>query len=103
MCDTDGFCSSAMLWLYLKHFFPRADLNFVCHEHKEHGLEDIIDTIEDSDYDFHERLKEHGKDVVVIDHHEAERYSENAIVVNNQLSERYPNKSLCGAGNLISR
>ena len=43
-------------------------------------------------------LKEHGKDVVVIDHHEAERYSENAIVVNNQLSERYPNKSLCGAG-----
>ena len=110
-CDTDGFCSSAMLWLYLKHFFPRADLNFICHEHKEHGLEDIIDTVEDSDYDlvilpdssssdydFHERLKEHGKDVVVIDHHEAERYSENAIVVNNQLSERYPNKSLCGAG-----
>ena len=111
MCDTDGFCSSAMLWLYLKHFFPRADLNFICHEHKEHGLEDIIDTVEDSDYDlvilpdssssdydFHERLKEHGKDVVVIDHHEAEHYSENAIVVNNQLSERYSNKSLCGAG-----
>ena len=111
MCDTDGFCSSAMLWLYLKHFFPRADLNFVCHEHKEHGLEDIIDTVEDSDYDlvilpdssssdydFHKRLKEHGKDVIVIDHHEAERYSENAIVVNNQLSERYSNKSLCGAG-----
>lgn len=109
--DADGICSAAMTWLYIKHFYPDAKINYISHEHKAHGLDDIIEQVLESDYDLiicpdasssdyeeHERLKEAGKEVLVIDHHEAEKYSENAIVINNQLSEKYSNKGLCGAG-----
>lgn len=109
--DTDGVCSAAMMWLYIKHFFPNAMLDYVCHEHKSHGLDDIISEVLESDYDLiicpdassfdfeeHRLLKEAGKDVLVIDHHDAPSYSENAVVINNQLSEKYTNKFLCGAG-----
>lgn len=109
--DCDGFCSSAIMWLYIKHFWPEADLHYICHENKAHGLDDLIDNVENSDYDLvicpdassfdyteHERLAKVGKSVLVLDHHSAPRYSENAIVVNNQLSPNYHNKGLCGAG-----
>lgn len=109
--DCDGFCSSAILWLYIKHFWPEANLHFVCHENKAHGLDDLIDDVEESDFDLvicpdassfdyteHERLAKVGKKVLVLDHHSAPKYSENAIVVNNQLSPNYYNKGLCGAG-----
>jgi len=120
-CDADGFTSSAILWLYIKHIFPNADLHFTVHTHKQHGLDDKIDWLEDNpDYDLvlcpdsssydkeeHRRLGELGMDVICLDHHEQEydtkgnpiiSDSANAIVVNNQLSPDYPNKSLCGAG-----
>ena len=109
--DTDGYCSSAMIYLYIKDFYPEAKLEYICHEHKQHGLEDIIEKVEESnydliilpdassnDYDCHKRLHDMNKDVLVIDHHEAEKYSEYAIVINNQLSKNYPNKSFSGAG-----
>ena len=119
--DCDGFTSSAILWLYVKHLFPDALMEFVVHEHKQHGLNDKIDWIEDhSDCDIvivpdagsydikeHARLEELGIDCLVLDHHE-QLYDEqgqpviskckNTIIVNNQLSPRYANKSLCGAG-----
>ena len=38
-----------------------------------------------------------GIDVLVLDHHEAEKFSEYACVINNQLCD-YPTKSLSGAG-----
>jgi len=120
-CDADGFTSSAILWLYIKHIFPNADLHFTVHTHKQHGLDDKIDWLEDNpDYDLvlcpdsssydkeeHRRLGELGMDVICLDHHEQEydtkgnpiiSDSANTIVVNNQLSPDYPNKSLCGAG-----
>lgn len=109
--DADGYTSSAMLWLYIKEFYPNANLNYYCHEHKSHGLDDRIDELVNSDYNLilcldsssfdieeHARLKEVGIDVLVIDHHDAPSYSENAIVINNQLSSKYDNKGLCGAG-----
>ena len=37
------------------------------------------------------------ENVLVIDHHEAEKYSEHACVINNQMCD-YPTKSLSGAG-----
>ena len=119
--DADGFTSSAILWLYIKHIFPNANLEFTVHTHKQHGLDDKIDWIEDearwdlvicpdaSSYDKeeHTRLGECGMDVICLDHHEQE-YDKNGkpiisdglntIVVNNQLSPAYANKSLCGAG-----
>jgi len=50
-----------------------------------------------NDYEVHSTLRERGVDVLVIDHHEAERISENACVINNQLCD-YPTKSLSGVG-----
>ena len=42
-------------------------------------------------------LKNNGIDVLVIDHHEADKISENACIINNQLCD-YPTKSLSGVG-----
>ena len=119
--DCDGFTSSSILWLYIKHIFPNADLNFTLHEHKQHGLDDKIDwleTLNDVDliicpdsasYDIeeHERLADLNIDCLVLDHHEQQydtngnpiiSRAKNTVVVNNQLSLMYSNKSLCGAG-----
>lgn len=119
--DADGFTSSAILWLYIKHIFPDAHLSFTVHEHKTHGLEDKIDwLIEDNQVDLVicadaasynveevKRLAEINTDVCILDHHSQEYdndgnpitiTSSNAVVVNNQLSPKYTNKSLCGAG-----
>ena len=49
------------------------------------------------DYDFHKKIKKAGRQIIILDHHEAEHVSEDAIVINNQLSN-YPNKELSGAG-----
>jgi len=120
-CDADGFTSSAILWLYIKHIFPEARLDFTVHEHKQHGLDDKIDWIYDEakwdlvilpdagsyDVEEHRTLGELGMDVICLDHHD-QLYDDkgnpvvsnlpNTIVVNNQLSPKYSNKSLCGAG-----
>lgn len=119
--DCDGFTSSSILWLYIKNIFPDAQLSFSVHEHKQHGLDDKIDWIEDNpaydlvivpdagsyDIEEHLRLGELGIDCLILDHHEqlydtdgnpiVSKYP-NTIIVNNQLSPTYENKSLCGAG-----
>jgi single-stranded-DNA-specific exonuclease len=48
-------------------------------------------------FDEHQQLKNKNIDVLVIDHHEAEKVSEAACIINNQLCD-YPSKSLSGAG-----
>ncbi len=83
------------------------------HSGKQHGLEDLIEEIENeydspalvilpdsssNDYEYHARLKAIGVDILVLDHHEAEHESLDAVVINNQLSENYKNKELTGAG-----
>lgn len=50
-----------------------------------------------NDYDEHRALKDKGVDVLVIDHHEADKISEYACIINNQLCD-YPTKSLSGVG-----
>lgn len=119
--DCDGFTSSSILWLYIKHIFPDARLEFTLHDHKQHGLDDKVSWICDeakwdlvicpdaASYDVkeHKALGELGMDIICLDHHE-QLYdkegnpvipdSPNTIVVNNQLSPNYANKSLCGAG-----
>ena len=120
-CDADGFTSSAILWLYIKHIFPAAKLEFTVHEHKQHGLNDKVTWITDEarwdlvicpdagsyDVEEHLALGELGMDVICLDHHEQLYDSQGnpvisnlptTIVVNNQLSPEYFNKSLCGAG-----
>ena len=119
--DCDGFTSSSILWLYIKHIFPDARLEFTLHDHKQHGLDDKVTWICDEakwdlvicpdaasyDVEEHRALGELGMDVICLDHHEQLYDKEgnpvisnlpNTIVVNNQLSPNYSNKSLCGAG-----
>ena len=107
-CDADGFTSSSILWLYIKHIFPKARLEFTVHEHKQHGLNDKIEWITDEakwdlvicpdagSYDIKEHLAlgELGMDVICLDHHE-QLYDDQGnpvisnlpttVVVNNQL------------------
>ena len=112
--DCDGFTSSAVLINYLYDLFPawvENHLTWFMHEGKQHGLSDlslepesvglykliIIPDASSNDYKYHEVLHERGIDIVVLDHHEAERISPYATIINNQLSD-YPNKEMSGVG-----
>lgn len=111
-CDTDGFTSAAIIWLYIKRIAPDINLEFTVHSGKQHGLEDTIDEVinrkdlsliiipdaSSNDYVYHHELRTAGIPILVLDHHLAEYYSPDAVVINNQLSERYLNKELTGAG-----
>lgn len=108
--DCDGYTSAALLINYLNCLFPAFVQNNIIyrfHSGKEHGI--ILETIpvdvslviapdsSSNDYEVHKQLAERQVDVLVIDHHEAERVSEFACVINNQLCD-YPTKSLSGVG-----
>jgi single-stranded-DNA-specific exonuclease len=106
----DGYTSASHLINYLNCLFPsfvQNNIYYRLHNGKEHGI--IVDTVpgdvklviapdsSSNDYEQHRILKERGVDVLVIDHHEADKISPNACVINNQLCE-YPTKSLSGVG-----
>ena len=108
--DCDGYTSSAILINYLNCLFPhyvQTQISYRIHDGKQHGL--LTDTIpsdvklviapdaSSNDYEQHKELHDRGIDVLVIDHHEAEKYTEYACVINNQMCD-YPTKSLSGAG-----
>ena len=108
--DCDGYTSAALLINYLNSLFPgytQSYISYRVHEGKQHGL--ILDTIPEdvklviapdsssNDYEVHTALKTRGVDVLVLDHHEADKISENACIINNQLCD-YPTKSLSGVG-----
>ena len=108
--DADGYTSSSLLINYLNSLFPgyvQNNIYYRVHEGKQHGL--ILETIPEdvklviapdsssNDYEVHQQLRERGVDVLVIDHHEAEKISEYACIINNQLCD-YPTKSLSGVG-----
>ena len=108
--DADGFTSAALLINYLNCLFPafvKNNISYRLHTGKQHGivLESIPDDVKlviapdssSNDYEIHEALKARGVDVLVIDHHDAEKVSEHACVINNQLCD-YPTKSLSGVG-----
>lgn len=112
--DCDGYTSSTIIYNYIEDVAPNADVNYWLHEHKEHGLEDHIEKLietnvkysliilpdsSSNDFQYHESLKEINTPVLVLDHHITDvKLSDNAIVINNQLSEHYTNKHLTGAG-----
>lgn len=113
-CDADGYTSASALINYLNYLFPaftQNNIDYYIHSGKQHGLEDdcvqkalnnnyklvICPDSSSNDYEQHKILFDNNIDVLVIDHHEAEKISENACVINNQLCD-YPTKSLSGAG-----
>ena len=113
-CDCDGYTSAAIMWNYIKDITDGAVLpDYYIHNKKQHGLSDLISEFLNKDYDliicpdsssndyeYHEKLKEVGTKVLVLDHHLANNanFSDNAVIINNQLSENYLNKELTGAG-----
>ncbi len=112
-CDCDGFTSAALLINYLHDLFPNwveTRLKWWVHEGKQHGLNDCMDYINShnfelllvpdagsNDYEAHAALKSKGIDIIILDHHLADKISTDAIVINNQLCD-YPNKELSGVG-----
>ena len=108
--DADGFTSAALLLNYLNCLFPafvRNNISYRLHTGKQHGivLEEVPEDVKlviapdssSNDYEVHAALAARGVDVLVIDHHEAEKISEHACIINNQLCD-YPTKSLSGVG-----
>lgn len=108
--DCDGYTSAAALINYLHKICPafvENNISYRVHEGKQHGI--LLNSIGDdiklviapdsssNDYEEHKQLKEHGIDVLVIDHHEADKISQYACIINNQLCD-YPTKSLSGVG-----
>lgn len=108
--DCDGYTSAAALINYLHKICPafvENNISYRVHEGKQHGI--LLNSIDDdiklviapdsssNDYEEHKQLKERGIDVLVIDHHEADKISQYACIINNQLCD-YPTKSLSGVG-----
>jgi single-stranded-DNA-specific exonuclease len=104
----DGYTSAAVLIGYLQKSYPAVNLTWSLHTAKvKHGIEKIVipDDVQllivpdasSNEYELHKEYSDKGVDILVIDHHEAPKYSEHAIVINNQLDD-YPNKNLSGAG-----
>jgi len=117
--DADGYVSSSIMYQYIKKLDPFANLNYILHTGKAHGLtEDIMDKVVNLEIDLliipdagsndHEALDKlitMGIDVIIIDHHEIEDISlipKKVIIVNNQteLNEE-TNKDLVGAGMVL--
>lgn len=115
-CDVDGFTSSSIIYQYIKDLCGMADIEYILHTKKQHGLSDCIDQIIESeknydlvlipdaasnDFKYTEMLREKNIPVLILDHHileETSQVGENVVLVNNQTSPLYKNKDLCGAG-----
>ena len=108
--DTDGYTSSSILIRYLSRRFPNCKIHWRLHKGKEHGV--IVDTVPEecelviipdagsNQAEEHKQLVEKGKIVVILDHHEVNKFEtmNNLVLVNNQTSENFSNKNLSGAG-----
>lgn len=108
--DDDGFTSAAIFLNYLYKIVPsivEANIIYDFHPYKAHGIwldqipqeTKLVIALDSSsnEYDIHEQLFNKGIDILVIDHHKADKVSPFACVINNQLCD-YPTKSLSGAG-----
>lgn len=108
--DDDGFMSSAFTYLELNHLNPELEISYILHEGKEHGI--ILNELNQTDYKFDilivpdagsldieqcKFLKEKGKDVLILDHHNFDKDNPYAILINCQ-DNQYPNNTLAGTG-----
>lgn len=123
--DPDGFCSAAMMYLYIKQMDSNYPVGYILHGRaKAHGLSDDVKILSDidlliipdagtNDKNAIKRINEDGIDILILDHHELEeKYRQEdlifdddlcgliyeTVIVNNQISNNYSNKNLCGAG-----
>lgn len=106
--DNDGITSAAIIYNYIKRYWPDAEIAYRMHTGKQHGV--IVDTVPEdatlviipdagsNQYQEQKELRELGKKVIILDHHLSDEYSNDAIIVNNNMSPNYLNKTLSGAG-----
>lgn len=110
--DVDGMTSSAFLINYLHKIFPafvENNIMYLFHEGKSHGIDEFIDNLLNIDFGLLicpdsgsndlasiEKLHAQNKDVLILDHHEADNLSPYAVTINSQYN--YPNPGLSGAG-----
>lgn len=110
--DTDGITSAAVMLLWLQKTYPQMEIDYVIAAGKTHGIIfDVLPPVEDydlliipdassSEIEKHKILKEQGKDILILDHHEVEQEeNEFAVVINPYHPQcAYPNKGLSGVG-----
>lgn len=109
-CDVDGYTSSAIFYNYFKSIYPAAEIEWILHEGKEHGIESgmmgfnhkymvVPDAGSNQDKELSE-LSSRGTKILILDHHEVEKPQDitNVIRINNQTSRDFMNKALSGAG-----
>ena len=111
-CDTDGFTSAAIFCNYFQTMYPDIQLSWGVHSGKEHGIE--MDKVGDAElvvipdagsmqHDEQRELLAAGKSVIILDHHEVTKEPPTeTILVNNQYSPDFSNKTLSGAGVVLS-
>lgn len=106
--DTDGICSATIMYRMLDAL--GANLTPLVHAQRSdgHGVEKVINKIPEeteivlivdsssNSVNACKKLKESGKTVLIIDHHECDVKNPHAIIVNCQLGD-YPNRHLSGS------
>ena len=107
--DCDGYTSASIFINYMNKLdenYAQHNIIYRVHNNKHHGI--IPSTVPDDiklvvvpdasseEYAQHEELHNRGIDVLIIDHHNAQKYSQYACVINNKLCD-YKNKDLSGA------
>lgn len=113
--DTDGLCSSTIIYQFIKTLNPQQDIFMLFHVNKVHGLvQDEYENIVQQSIDSNIKLlitpdsstnnvqeckvlKENGIDILILDHHELEQENPYAIVINHHLGDNL-NIYLSGTG-----
>ena len=93
MSDQDGVTSAAITYNYIKKINPEIDIRWTMHSGKQHGVEldyvpqeaklIIIPDAGSNQFEEHQTLKEHGFDILILDHHLCDKESPDACVINN--------------------
>jgi single-stranded-DNA-specific exonuclease len=111
--DTDGYCSAAQMYLWLKGKNPNKRIEFHMYEGKVHGILDndansfqyfdllIVPDAGSGQKKEMEVLVARGIEVLILDHHDMdEDLTNERLVLINPKSKNcpYPNKNLSGAG-----
>lgn len=104
--DTDGVCSTGVMFNYLKELTD--NIQYIHAQRSDgHGVETVMDQIPEkclliivdsssNSVEECKKLSERGIDVLIIDHHQMDRENPYATIVNCQQGE-YPNKHLSGS------
>ncbi len=112
--DTDGICSSFMIYRYLKLHDKNLKVRLGLQDGKERGIETERIRNDIKEYEaniviipdggtnsalYEDDLMDLGMDICILDHHDpTDEVCKRAIVVNNMMSPKVTNKSLSGTG-----